>query len=453
MHNDDPVVFSGAQQIISQCLGLTADQELLVFVDETTVEVGQVIAEAAYSLNIPHMLIFIPVAIQQRIPHDVDLSLLTRGAAREARAILTCVTSSRECLPFRERILETNWSARKRIGHMPGASLDVLRIANIEFEQQVADCHNLELAMARGRDLTLSSRDRLGTVHTLTVDIGGWERLPVASDGVINNGVWGNVPSGETYIAPVEGSAQGSIIINGSLPGLVIQPEDEFILHFKDGHVTDIEPNENPAVRHLMDSQIGPAQAQGDRNWSNLAEIGIGTNPAVGTLTGSMLFDEKAANTAHIALGSSTFMGGEIDSSIHCDMVVREPTISIDGKVVLDQGRMEFEKSEWREDYTKVSLVESPLRTATIVARSGVEADASEGDRLRRSLRSGSGRNSGYLVGNDATAELAAKIFEYLSLDGDWIPVERLAEHAGIDPKFVRRILHVMWEYDLIKVS
>ena len=53
-------------------------------------------------------------------------------------------------------------------------------------------------------------------------DIGGWDRLPVASDGIIRDGAWGNVPSGETYIAPMEGTAEGQVLINGSIPGLVL---------------------------------------------------------------------------------------------------------------------------------------------------------------------------------------------------------------------------------------
>ena len=135
--------------------------------------------------------------------------MLAQKAAQDARAILTCVNADPECLPFRQRILETHWTAHTRIGHMPGATSEVLKLADVDFEQLVHSCWCVEIALARGRTLEFISYDCEGAAHSLTADIGGWERLPVASDGVISDGAWGNVPSGETYIAPIEGTAAG----------------------------------------------------------------------------------------------------------------------------------------------------------------------------------------------------------------------------------------------------
>jgi hypothetical protein len=161
-------------------------------------ELATIVAKAADELGVQSTIIFVPVALQRRIPSEIDLSYLAQAAAKEARAILTCVNSSPECLPFRERILETQWSARTRIGHMPGANLEVLQLANVDFGELIEACHKLEIALARGRTLDLRSEANDGTEHHLRVDIGGWERLPVSSDGVIADGVWGNVPSGSS---------------------------------------------------------------------------------------------------------------------------------------------------------------------------------------------------------------------------------------------------------------
>ncbi len=223
----EPPFRSGARKIVQACLDLEPNQQFVIFADETTIEPAVVIAEAAESVGVLHTVIVVPVSTQHRIPLERDLSYLTQEAAREARAILTCVNSSPECLPFRQRILETHWTARTRIGHMPGATLEVLEMANADLEQLVIDCGCMEIAMARGKKLELTSYAADGSPHTLSADIGGWERLPVASDGVIRDGAWGNVPSGETYIAPMEGTGEGSVVINGSIPGLVIEPGAE----------------------------------------------------------------------------------------------------------------------------------------------------------------------------------------------------------------------------------
>jgi hypothetical protein len=443
---------SGARQVIAHCLGLERNQQLVIFVDETTIEPGIALAEAADVLGISQTVFLVPVSVQRRIPVQADLSWLIQKAAREARAILTCVNSSPECLPFRRRILETHWTAHTRIGHMPGATLEILKVANVDFANLVANCWCMEIAMARGKELEIISYAADGADHRLTADIGGWERLPVASDGVIQDGAWGNVPSGETYIAPVEGTATGSIVINGSIPGMVIEPGAEMVVTFEYGRLAQIEPADGPAARWLRETQIAKARAAGDLEWSNLAEIGIGLNPAVKVLTGNMLFDEKAAGTAHIALGTNAFMGGTVYSSIHCDMVTRAPTVLIDGKVVLDRGALRYSEADWHEHHARISLEDSPLRAAVRVARSGVQASGAPDGRLQRVLRPEPGRVSRCFVGDPQTAQFARILYGLLPAEGDGLPVVDLARAANMDVDLVRRVLHVLWRYDLARV-
>jgi hypothetical protein len=335
---------------------------------------------------------------------------------------------------------------------MPGATLEVLDMANVDLEQLVNDCSCVEIAMARGRELKLLSYAADGSSHTLTADIGGWERLPVASDGVIRDGAWGNVPSGETYIAPMEGTGEGSIVINGSIPGMVIEPGAELVLHFQWGRLVEIEPAEGAAARWLRETQIGRAQAMGDLNWSNLAEIGIGMNPMVKRLTGNMLFDEKAAETAHIALGSNTFMGGMINASIHCDMVSKEPTILIDDRLVVNRGRLAYHSSEWHIHHSEVDLDSSPLLAEARVARSGVQVRRSTDGQLQRALRPEPGRVSTCSVGNPETARLASVLYDHTPEEGRGLTVDKLAAQAEMDLGVARRVLHVVWEYDLIRI-
>jgi hypothetical protein len=422
----------------------------VILADETTVEVAIAIAEAAESLHVPHTTILVPVSLQRRIPAQSDLSLLAQGAVREARAILVCATGAPECLPFREWFLETHWTARTRIGHMPGASLDVLKLAEVDCEKLVSECHAVEVALARGQSLELITRAPGGRPHRLEADIGGWQRLPVASDGVIIDGAWGNVPSGETFIAPLEGTAAGSVIINGSIPGLVVGPGQEIVLHFQRGRLARIEPEESPVARHLVETQIRHAKSLGDLDWANLAEVGVGLNPAVQRLTGNMLLDEKAAGTAHVALGSSFFLGGTVQASIHCDLVTRGPALLVDGKTVVEAGRLTYSEEDWHEHYKNVSPATSPWFAAGQVARSGIQATTSADGRLQRLLRSQPGRVSACFVGEPKTALLAQSLYDLLPVGGEWVAIERLASRAAISAGVARRVLHVMADYDLV---
>jgi leucyl aminopeptidase (aminopeptidase T) len=67
------------------------------------------------------------------------------------------------------------------------------------------------------------------------------------------------------------------------------------------------------------------------RDAYNLAELGIGTNVGVTELVGSVLLDEKAAGTVHIAIGDDASIGGDTEAPLHLDGILREPTVYADG--------------------------------------------------------------------------------------------------------------------------
>ncbi len=81
--------------------------------------------------------------------------------------------------------------------------------------------------------------------------------------------------------------------------------ELEFVV--EDGFVTEISDDE---IRQQVEEA---AEDAGDVAY-NLAELGIGTNVGVTELVGSVLLDEKAAGTVHIAIGDNAGIGGETDA-------------------------------------------------------------------------------------------------------------------------------------------
>ena len=442
---------NGAKNIISRCLGLSSGHDVLIFADETTLDVSMVLAEAAGMLDVVPIVVLIPKSIQRYIPDKQSLPISVQGIAKDVRVIITCTNADSECMPFREYILETQLSAHTRIGHMPGANLDLLGLANVDFDRLVEDCNRIECMMAQGHELELKSTDSFGRTHLLKADIGGWERLPVASNGVIEDGVWGNVPSGETYIAPLKGTSEGSVVINGSVPGLVVEPRNEIVLYFEQGKLTKISPETSSVARHLNRTQFDTARKNHDPNWTSLAEIGVGVNPAVSRLTGNMLYDEKALGTAHIAVGSNTFMGGGIDSLIHCDMVIKKPTIVIDDLMILDNGALI--DSGGIESFKDVSLSHSPLRFAQAVAQSGTQTKVSRDKKLKRKLRPEPGRISLCTIGDDKTSEIAVSLFEQLPPSGQFVDISILARKVQLDDEVTRKVLHIMLKYDIIKLD
>jgi len=71
----------------------------------------------------------------------------------------------------------------------------------------------------------------------------------------------------------------------------------------------------------------------------NIAEFGIGTNDSA-KLSGVLLEDEKVMGTIHIAVGNNVSMGGSVNVPIHLDGVVKKPTVWMDGKLLMKDGKL-----------------------------------------------------------------------------------------------------------------
>lgn len=150
-------------------------------------------------------------------------------------------------------------------------------------------------------------------------------------------------PDIEAELAPVEGTANGRVVVDGSIPqpGIgVIKTPIELIV--KDGFITEIigETDQAQALRDQL-------AASGNPNNYNIAELGIGLNP-LATFSGSMLEDEGVFGSAHIGIGNNTaFPGGTLSADVHIDAMVRDVTIIIDGKPLLVDGDFP-EGSKWK---------------------------------------------------------------------------------------------------------
>jgi leucyl aminopeptidase (aminopeptidase T) len=355
METNENKARSGARKILFRCLSLEAGDDVVIFCDETTVEVASLVAQVAAETGIEYHILLEPVALQPLHNPEEDLSWPVKNLLDKTNAILTCLNDLQDCLPFRRRIIANGLGAFRRIGHMPGASLMTLCLADADYEQIQKDCADLALALAKGQHVRLTTWDPKGQEYVLEADIGGWDQMPVASDGVIPRGAWGNIPGGETYIAPVFGTADGKIVINVALPGRVLSQtrgrrglwQEHLILCFEQGALAEYYGSSEALVQ-VIESKKHLAEQQGDGNWRNLGEIGLGTNRSIQNATGTSLIDEKIYGTAHIAIGNNLHHGGTNRSVIHCDMVTFA-RVEVDNKKVLEEGEICFRPSEWLE--------------------------------------------------------------------------------------------------------
>ena len=155
-------------------------------------------------------------------------------------------------------------------------------------------------------------------------------RTAIVDDGRLQAaGAFGNLPAGESFIAPVEGVGDGRVVFDGSVAGygLLREPVEVTLVR---GRATAAAGEAGPWLLATLDAG-GPAGRL-------VAELGIGTNPAA-TLSGSILEDEKVVGTAHVAFGANTSFGGTNDCSVHIDGLLLRPTIELDGEALLRDGK------------------------------------------------------------------------------------------------------------------
>lgn len=448
----DPVLARAAHAVITQSLQLRPDQNLVIFADPGSLDAAGLIANTALELDVYASIFFVPYETQVQFAPDEILALPVEAAIRECDAVLSCLSDRPEHLNYRRRVLRTSWSRRIKVAHAPGMTLDTLRMADTDYEAIRDHCHLLATALVLGQQIEIITHDSRNRPYRLVVDIAGWDFTPGISDGVISDGTWANLPPGETFVVPL--SASGEIHINGSIPGRVLSASEGLVLTFKNGRLSEIWPEQSPAARFLHASQIAHAQSHGDPDWANLAEVGFGANPAVQELTGIPLVDEKMAGAIHVALGDNQSLGGNVESTIHCDMVAVGATVLVDGKPLLEAGVLNADEAIWRPDYRTAQLPDGWWDSVVEIRRSGARAERS-GDQLLRQWNSGPGRWDSTPVGTEATARLAARLYQVVPEHGQWIGREDLVaagRRHGMTDADVAGVLWVLERYDLVRL-
>jgi aminopeptidase len=161
-------------------------------------------------------------------------------------------------------------------------------------------------------------------------------RKALADTGILTRpGSFGNLPAGEVFLAPVEGSANGRLVIEWAPTRELKSP---VTLIVKEGLVRQVTGEENFA------GLLGKKLEEREEN-RNIAEFGIGTN-SMAKRPDNILESEKILGTIHIALGDNSTFGGRTKTPFHQDFVFFRPTVTLvlkDGKktVLMKKGKFQ----------------------------------------------------------------------------------------------------------------
>lgn len=328
MEMKETLMMKGAATIMDNCVSLKAGETILIVTDMRQERIAKVLAAAAAERGAE-------VVVSTMTPRKragEEPPKLVAESMKHADVILIPVSFSvthtfavKEAAEHGARILVlTDFTDEMLVKGGIEADFRAIKPICKGLANAFAKGSSIHLTTPGGTDLWLNAEGRRGNALYCVVEPGEFSTIPTI----------------EANTSPVEGSANGVIVADASIPYLGIGVLDEPVrVTVKDGFITNIEGGKQAAV---LSKDLA---SHNDHNCYNIAEIGVGLNPKC-RLCGIMLEDEGVVPTAHIGIGTSITLGGTVKAPTHYDLLMWEPKIEIDGKVVLDGAALNITREE-----------------------------------------------------------------------------------------------------------
>lgn len=305
---------------LRDCMAVKKNETVLVITDETKREIGYSLFDNAKRLGYNALLLEIPVGkINGEEPPKQVAEMM-----QKFDVVL---------IPTAKSVTHTD-ARRKasakgvRVATFPGITKEIM-IRGMNADYKAISKRSLKLKKILEQTKHVKITAPAGT--DIEFDITG--RTAIASKGLYHKkGEGGNLPTGETFNAPVEGTANGIFVVDGSFAGLGLIENVNIRVEVKNGFATKITGGNAAKKLNTMLDKVG-------KKARNIAEFGIGTNDSA-RLSGILLEDEKVMGTVHLALGNNVTMGGSVNVPIHVDGVITKPTVYIDGKLLMEKGKL-----------------------------------------------------------------------------------------------------------------
>ncbi len=299
---------SWARKILEECLRVEEDERLLVLTDPEMEELAREVFEAA---DCDRSL----MVVEPRERHGEEPPGPAAAAMREADAVVALTSWSITHTRARKEACE----AGARVASMPGATRGMLeRAVDVDYGRLRRRARELSELLTEASEAELVTGDGA----RLYLDLSDRDGIP--DDGDLREpGAFGNLPAGEAFVAPIEDSAEGELVIDGSVApdGLLDEPVR---LEVSGGRVVDASgPDDLEFLRLIEEAEGGDV----------VCELGIGVNPGA-KLRGNPLEDEKALGTVHVGFGDNSTFGGENESEVHLDAVITDFELYLDGEKV-----------------------------------------------------------------------------------------------------------------------
>ncbi|MGH2990556.1 MAG: aminopeptidase [Solirubrobacterales bacterium] len=306
------------ETVVRDCMAVADGEEVVVICNPATRDLGERLRAEAAGAGADAVL----AVMAERASHAGEPPAALAAAMAAADVVLAPTVQSLSHTAARKAASETG----TRIGTLPGVTEGMLaRVMSADMDGLRRKCRALADA------LSAASEARLTCANGSDLRLGLDGRTAISDAGELGEpGAFGNLPCGEGYIAPVEGSCEGTVVIDGSIASVGV-PEELATLTVVDGRLVDATGVDGAQLMELL-TVHGPEA-------TTVAELGIGANE-MAKLTGNVIEDEKILGTAHVAFGASAAIGGTVQVPVHLDCVVMKPDVALDGQPVVRGGEL-----------------------------------------------------------------------------------------------------------------
>jgi len=303
------------RKIFRSNLAIKDGERVLLVTDEGKHAIARQFLEVAEELGHAAELATLPIPEV----HGVEPPAAVAGKMLAADVIFILTTKSLSHTLARANATERG----ARIATMAGVTEDILeRFSQVDLLQMKARTNMFADILDRGSQVLLTSKKGTDLAFSIAGRMAHGRKASIFD----RPGYWGNIPCGEAFIAPIEGSVNGTLVIDASIAGIGLVDRDA-AFHIEGGKIVGIEGGS--AARRFEALLDDPSRRQ-------VAEFGIGTNDKA-EITGTTLEDEKVLGTCHVAFGNNEFFGGTSQVDFHMDCVMRAPTIVVDGRIIMGE--------------------------------------------------------------------------------------------------------------------
>ncbi|MCL6553894.1 MAG: hypothetical protein K6W08_12355 [Firmicutes bacterium] len=319
-------IVTGARKIVHTLARVRPGERVAIVADTDTVPVAEALAAAALEIT-PEVVT--TIMTPRQVDGDEPPAIVAAALQAADVALVPVSYSISHSTAVRQALARGT-----RVLSLPAVTPDQLVRGGAEADFEAAAPTVREVAARLTRATTAHLVTPAGT--DCTFDLGG--RAGNAHDCILDRpGKFSAFPNIEANIAPVDGTAHGVLVFDGSIPNLRLKTallREPVICTVERGMIVDIQGGHEARLLRQVWASLADAAVY------NIAQLAIGLNPAIRILTGVWAQDHGAFGTVHIGIGTSANLGGTTKAAAHFDGMMNRPTLRLDGVALLDDGEL-----------------------------------------------------------------------------------------------------------------